>query len=121
MKKFFVLWTSQAASLFGSAVVQFSLPWYLARETGSATVLATAVMVALIPSIILGPLVGPFIDRWSRKKIMIYADLYTALLTLVLVALFYTGTIQIWHIYAIMIGRAIGETFQARPWELPSP
>lgn len=112
MKKFFVLWSSQAASLFGSAVVQFALAWYLTRETGSATVLATALMVAIIPSVIIGPFVGPFIDRWNRKRIMIFADLFVMFWTVVLVILFYTNTIQIWHIYLIMIGRSIGDTFQ---------
>lgn len=112
MKKFLVLWSSQAASQFGSAVVQFALAWYLTRQTGSATVLATALMAALVPQIVLGPFVGPFIDRWSRKKIMIFADLYISLLTVVLVILFYTKNIQIWHIYLIMIGRSIGDTFQ---------
>jgi DHA3 family macrolide efflux protein-like MFS transporter len=112
MKKFFVLWSSQAASLFGSAVVQFALAWYLARETGSATVLSIALIVAIIPYIILGPFVGPLVDRWSRKYIMIFADLLTAALTAVLVVLFFTGTIQIWHIYVIMAGRSIGDAFQ---------
>ena len=112
MKKFFVLWSSQAASLFGSAVVQFALAWYLAKTTGSATVLSTALIVAVIPSIVLGPFVGPFIDRRNRKKIIIFADLFIALLTLVLVILFYTKAIQVWHIYAIMAGRSIGDTFQ---------
>jgi len=112
VKKFFVVWSSQAASLFGSAVVQFALAWYLAKETGSATVLSTALIVAVIPSIVLGPFVGPFIDRWSRKKIMIFADLFIALLTLVLVILFYTKTVQVWHIYVVMAGRSIGDTFQ---------
>ena len=112
MKKFFVLWSSQAVSLFGSAVVQFALVWYLARETGSATVLSTALIVAIIPQIVLGPFVGPLIDRWSRKKIMIFADLFIASLTAVLVVLFYTHNIQIWHIYIIMAGRSIGDSFQ---------
>lgn len=112
MKIFLVLWSSQAASLFGSAVVQFALAWYLAKETGSATVLSTALMVAIIPQIVLGPFAGPLIDRWSRKKIMIFADLSTASLTAVLVILFYTRNIQIWHIYVIMAGRSIGDTFQ---------
>jgi DHA3 family macrolide efflux protein-like MFS transporter len=112
MKKFFVLWSSQTASLFGSAVVQFALAWYLARETGSATVLSTALIVAIIPQIVLGPFVGPLIDRWSRKYIMIFSDTFIALLTLVLVILFYTNNIQVWHIYVIMAGRSIGDSFQ---------
>jgi DHA3 family macrolide efflux protein-like MFS transporter len=71
-----------------------------------------AMLVNLLPSVVLGPFIGPFIDRWDRKKIMIYSDLVTALLTLVLVVLFYTGTIQTWHIYVIMAGRSIGGSFQ---------
>ncbi len=43
---------------------------------------------------------------------MIYSDLVTMLLTLVLVILFYTNSIQVWHIYLVMIGRAISGTFQ---------
>src|SRR4030042_5711957 len=113
MKKFFVLWSSQAASLFGSAVVNFALAWYLTRETGSATVLAPACRAAMIPQIVRGPFVGPLVDRLSRKNIMIFADLTTMLFTLALVILFATDAIRIWHIYVIMVGRAIGDTFQS--------
>jgi MFS transporter, DHA3 family, macrolide efflux protein len=96
----------------GSAVVEFALAWYLTRETGRATVLATALLVALLPPIILGPFIGPLIDRWDRKKIMIISDGSIALMTLGLVVLFYTDTIQIWHIYVAMVGRSVGQTFQ---------
>jgi DHA3 family macrolide efflux protein-like MFS transporter len=112
LKKFFVLWSSQAFSIFGSSVVGFALAWYLAKETGSATVLSMAMLANLLPQVVLGPFIGPFIDRWNRKKIMIYSDLVTALLTLVLVVAFYTGAIQVWLIYVIMVGRSIGGSFQ---------
>jgi DHA3 family macrolide efflux protein-like MFS transporter len=75
-------------------------------------VLATAMMVAMFPQIIFGPFIGPFVDRWNRKKIMIFADLAIALLTVLLVVLFYAKTIQIWHIYVVMAARSIGNTFQ---------
>jgi MFS transporter, DHA3 family, macrolide efflux protein len=112
MRKFFVLWSSQAASLFGSAIVQFALAWYLAKETGSATILSTAILVAIIPQITLGIFVGPFIDRWNRKWILIIADLVTALFTAWLVVLFVTKNIQVWHVYVAMVGRAAGQAFQ---------
>jgi DHA3 family macrolide efflux protein-like MFS transporter len=112
MKKFFVVFTSQAFSMFGSSVVSFALAWYMAKQTGSATILATAMMVSLIPAVVMGPFIGPFIDRWNRKKILIYGDLVTALLTLVLVILFWTNTLQIWHIYVINACRSISGSFQ---------
>jgi MFS transporter, DHA3 family, macrolide efflux protein len=92
--------------------VEFALAWYLTKQTGRATVLSTALMTALLPSIILGPFIGPLIDRWDRKKIMIFSDLSITLMTVGLVILFYTKTIQIWHIYVAMVGRAVGQTFQ---------
>jgi MFS transporter, DHA3 family, macrolide efflux protein len=93
-------------------VVEFALAWYLTRETGRATILATALLVALMPPIILGPFIGPLVDRWDRKKIMIISDGSIALMTVGLILLFYTHQIQIWHIYAALVGRSIGQTFQ---------
>jgi MFS transporter, DHA3 family, macrolide efflux protein len=113
MKKFFIIWISQAASLLGSSLVGFALAWYLTQETGSATVLATAMMLNFLPQIILGPFIGPYIDRWNRKKIIIISDFFVALVTACLVILFLTDTIQVWHIYIAMVARAIGGTFQS--------
>jgi MFS transporter, DHA3 family, macrolide efflux protein len=98
--------------LIGSAVVEFALAWYLTKKTGSATVLSTALLVALLPAIVLGPFIGPLVDRWDRKKIMIFSDLAISLMTVGLVILFFTGAIEIWHIYLAMVGRAIGQIFQ---------
>ena len=109
--RFFTIWTGQAFSLFGSALVQFALVWYLTRETGSATVLATATLASFLPQVILGPFVGALVDRWNRRIIMIVADLAIAVSTLGLVWIFAAGRIEIWHIYTIMAIRSLGGTF----------
>ncbi|PPD58060.1 MFS transporter [Dehalogenimonas etheniformans] len=111
MKKFMVIWTSQAISLFGSAVVEFALAWYLTIKTGSATILATSMLVAILPQVVLGPFIGPYIDRWDRKRIMIVADIAISTLTIGLAVLFWLDAIQIWHIYIAMAGRAVGQAF----------
>ena len=90
--------------------MEFALAWYLTLKTGSATVLATAMLVAFLPQIILGPIIGPFVDRWNRKRIMILADSGIALITVGLVILFFTGAIQVWHIYVAMVLRAAGQS-----------
>ena len=109
--RFFTIWGGQAFSLFGSALVQFALVWYLTRETGSATVLATATLVSLLPNIFLGPFIGALVDRWNRRLIMIVADSSIAAATLGLVWLFAIGRVEVWHIYAIMTIRSLGGAF----------
>ncbi len=112
-QKFFIIWTGQAFSLVGSAIVQFALIWWLTQKTGSATVLATASLVGLLPQILLGPFVGALIDRWNRRLIMIVADSAIAIATGVLIFLFATGMIQVWHVYVILMFRSLGGAFHS--------
>jgi len=108
---FFAIWTGQAFSLLGSQIVQFAIIWYLTEKTGSATVLATTTLIALLPGVFLSPFIGPLVDRWNRRRIMILADSFIALATLVLAALFALGLVDLWHIYAVLFIRSIGENF----------
>ncbi len=111
MAPFLTIWSGQAISLLGSQLVQFALIWWLTQETGSATVLATATLVGLLPQVFLGPVVGALVDRWNRRMVMVIADTVIALATLGLAALFLTGVVQIWHVYALMFVRALGGGF----------
>lgn len=111
MRRFVPVWIAQAFSLLGSGLVQFSLVWWLAKETDSASVLALATTAALLPEIVLSPFAGALVDRWNRKRIMIYADLFVALATAILALIFFAGWIQHWHIYALMFARALGGLF----------
>jgi DHA3 family macrolide efflux protein-like MFS transporter len=98
-------------SLLGSSLVQFSLVWWLTKETGSATVLAMASMFALIPEIVIQPFAGAITDRINRKKVIILSDAAIALATLVLGVFFFLDHVEIWYIYVIMMIRGIGSAF----------
>ncbi|HMQ31603.1 MAG TPA: MFS transporter, partial [Chloroflexaceae bacterium] len=110
--RFFTIWGAQALSMFGTSLVQFAVIWWLTQTTGSATTLALASLAALLPNVLLGPLAGALVDRWNRRVVMIVADAVAAMGVLALAALFATGTIQIWHIYAATLLRATMQVFQ---------
>ncbi len=105
--RFFTIWTGQAFSLMGSQLVSFAVIWWLTQTTGSATVLATASLVGLLPQVILGPFVGALVDRWSRRLTMIIADSLVALATVLLAVLFALGHVQIWQVYALLFVRSV--------------
>ena len=108
---FFTIWGGQALSLLGSQLVQFALIWYLTVSTGSATVLAIASLVGMLPGVILGPLVGTLVDRWNRRLIMLLADSLIALATIGLAVLFALDIVTIWHIYVVMFIRSLAGSF----------
>jgi DHA3 family macrolide efflux protein-like MFS transporter len=101
----------QAVSLLGSALVQFALVWWLTSETHSATVLATATLVAVLPNVFLAPVAGVLVDRWNRRLIMIASDSIVALTTVGLAVLFAFDVVQIWHVYLALFIRAAVGTF----------
>ncbi|HAY84228.1 MAG TPA: MFS transporter [Chloroflexi bacterium] len=110
-KRFFTIWSGQAFSLLGSQLVSFAIVWYLTVTTGSATVLAIGSLVGVLPSVLLGPFVGPLVDRWDRRKTMLVSDGIIALATLGLALLFAFTEVQIWQIYALLFVRAVAGGF----------
>ncbi len=108
-RRFFTIWSGQAISILGSQIVSFAIVWYLTEQTGSATVLAIASMFGILPNILLSPFAGAMADRGDRKSIMIISDLVVGLARLLGFFLFFTGSIQVWHLYLmIFVGSAAG-------------
>lgn len=110
-RRFFTFWFAQAVSLVGSNLAQFAITWWMTKATGSATVLATATLFAILPGVILGPLAGVLVDRWNRRLIIMVADGVGAAGAALLMLLFWADAIQIWHVYAITFVRALAGTF----------
>jgi DHA3 family macrolide efflux protein-like MFS transporter len=112
MTKFFIIFGGQAFSLFGSRLVQFSLVWWLTKTSSSASVLAFASIMAILPQVLFGPFAGTLIDRWNRRTVLMISDGAIALAIVILALLYSQGTVQIWHIYTVMFVRSVGGAFQ---------
>jgi len=108
-RTFFTIWSGQAISILGSQLVQFALIWYLTVQTSSATVLATATLIGMLPNVVLGPFIGTLVDRWSR----LLADSIEALATIALAILFALDIVAVWHIFTILFIRSLAGAFHA--------
>lgn len=91
--------------------MQFAIIWYLTQTTNSATTLALASMMGLLPQVLLSPFIGTWVDRGNRRLILIAADSMVAVATLVLVLLFASALIQVWQIYLALFVRAVAGGF----------
>lgn len=111
--RFFSIWLGQAVSLIGSSLTQFVLVWWITQTTSSASALATASIMAMLPQALFGPLGGILADRYSRRLIMIVSDLITALCMVVIIILFSLEIVQLWHIFALMFIRSTMQAFQS--------
>jgi len=101
MRGFTVIWLGQIVSLLGSAMTWFAFTIWAWEKTGKASALATISFFAFLPTVLLTPVAGAFVDRWDRKLVMLLSDFGAALGTLTIFLLFTFGDLQIWHIYVV--------------------
>jgi MFS transporter, DHA3 family, macrolide efflux protein len=108
-----LVWAGQIVSLFGSGLTGFALGVWLYQRTGSASNFALVALCTALPQMILSPLAGVWIDRYNRRWMMALADSGAALCTLTIAALFFSGHIQVWHIFLLTALSSSCGTFQA--------
>lgn len=121
-KRFLIIYAGQAFSLLGSAAVQFAIIWWLTVQTESAITLTVASIVGFLPTMLIGPFAGVWIDRYNRRTVMIAADGLVALSSVILGAVFlYVEAPPIWFIYIILFVRGLGNTFHAPAMQAAIP
>lgn len=118
---FAIIWSGQFLSILSSTIVNFAIILWISIETGSGEMLAWAAIAAMFPQAVLGPFCGVFIDRWRRKAIMILADSFIALCTLVLAVLFWMDVAEMWHIFILLAMRSVGSAFHGPAMQASVP
>jgi MFS family permease len=107
MRAFLVLWIGQLVSAVGTGLGSFTLGVWVYEKTGSATSFALMAFTAGTTALLLSPLAGSLADRWDRRRLLMLSDLGSALTTLAMAALLFSGRMQPWHVYpvvALMVG-----------------
>jgi CRP-like cAMP-binding protein len=79
-RDFRFLWTAQLVSTIGSSLTDLAAGILIFQRTGSALAVGLMLMATAIPSLFVGLVAGVFVDRFSRKKIMIASDLIRSVL-----------------------------------------
>jgi MFS transporter, DHA3 family, macrolide efflux protein len=91
----------QTVSILGSAMTWFAFTIWAWQKTGQPTTLSMVAFFAFLPTVLFTPLAGVFVDRWSRKLVMLLSDAATAVGTLVVLFLYLSSSLEIWHVYII--------------------
>lgn len=110
-RTFFTIQSGQAISLITSSALQMALIFYLTEKTNSSMTLALATLVGFLPQGVLGIFIGGWIDRHSRKRIMIGADLFIAAVSALLAVISAFLDPPVWVVLAILFLRSIGSAF----------
>ena len=113
LKDFYLLWITQGLSQLGSAMTAFALTLWLYEKTGSALSTAALQICTYAPYVIMSIFAGALTDRFDKKKTMLVCDALAALSTVLVLFLYRTGTLNIWHLYAVNAVSGLMNTVQS--------
>ena len=110
-RAFYAIAAGQIVSTIGSGMTRFSLGLWVLDRTGDVAAYTTLLFVAVLPLGVASPLVGPLIDRWNRRWIMIFANVGASAPTLFVALLYFTDTLAVWHLYIALVVTGVASAF----------
>jgi MFS family permease len=87
--------------------------WLVLQLTGSATALGAVTALQTLPTLLLGPYGGVIADRVDKRRLLIGTKTAMGFCALALGLLVTTGTVQLWHVYAMALLLGFANCFES--------
>lgn len=101
LRPYLLLWSTQSLSTLGSAMTSYALVLWLYLKNGSALQTALLSVCSYAPYVLMSIFAGALSDRWDKKRTILLCDSLAALSTVAVLMLIQTGSLQVWHLYAL--------------------
>ncbi|HEV2886981.1 MAG TPA: MFS transporter [Jatrophihabitans sp.] len=97
-----LLWTALVINLLGDGATYTALAWITVERAGAAGLGVLGVCLTL-PVIAGGAVIGPLLDRFSRRKLFIYDSVFRGLVVALIPLVAALGWLQMWQLYAVAL------------------
>lgn len=112
LRDFLILWSTQSISQLGSSITTFALTLWLYEKTGSSLSTASLTICSYTPYVLMSIFAGALTDRFDKKKTMLGCDVFAAICTIIVFALFSTNHLMAWHLYVLNVISGLMNTVQ---------
>lgn len=120
-RTYLFIWAGQFVSMLTSYAVNFAVIIWLSLAYKSAEVLAFSGIAGMLPQAVIGPFAGVFIDRWDRKKVMIFSDAFIAICTFAMTFVLKDDNVDLFWVYLLLGLRSVGTAFHAPALQAVAP
>jgi MFS family permease len=98
-----LFFSGQSISLIGTWMTRIATSWLVYRLTKSALLLGVVGFASQIPTFLLGPIAGVWVDRWDRHKTLVWTQVLSMVQSLALAALALMNIVTIWEIILLAL------------------
>lgn len=106
-RDFGLIWSGQLIAQIGDGISKLALLWFVYAITGSPLKTSIIGLLQTIPPIVLGPIIGVYVDRLPKKILLIVSDLLRALLIGLIPCLIPVESFTVTVLYALVLLHAI--------------
>ncbi|MCG3087470.1 MFS transporter [Sporosarcina cyprini] len=111
-RNFLFLWGGTTLSSFGMQMYSIAIPLLIYDLSKSALSMSMMRAIEFFPNIFLGMLAGVFVDRFNRKRMMVWTSLIQVFCMAAILVLLLAKQLEIWHLYIIgFVLSSAGYTF----------
>jgi MFS family permease len=110
-RNFRLFFGGQTISLIGTWMTRVATGWLVYRLTGSALLLGTVSFAGQIPTFLLAPFAGVWVDRLDRRQVLVWTQTLSMVQSLTLAALTLTGHITIPLLLALSVMQGMVNAF----------
>ncbi|PZG17039.1 non-ribosomal peptide synthetase [Micromonospora craterilacus] len=112
LRRFGLVAAGQIVSGMGSALTAFAIPLWIYMQTGSLARFALFAVLALMPGLLVSPLAGALVDRFSRRRVLLTASAAAGVANAVMAGLVLADLAEVWHFYPFTGWLSVALAFQ---------
>lgn len=109
-RDFGLLFAGQTISQIGDSLNKVALLWFVYDLTGSALKMTVIGLLQTLPPLVFGPLIGVYLDRFRKKRVMIAVDFLRAGVILLIPLLYFLGQLTLERLYVLVFVNAVVST-----------
>ncbi|MGD0347163.1 MAG: MFS transporter [Terracidiphilus sp.] len=110
-RNFRLFFGGQTISLIGTWMTRIATAWLVYRLTHSALLLGTVSFAGQIPTFLIAPFAGVWIDRWNRRQVLVWTQTLAMVQSFALAGLTFSGLITIHWILFLSVMQGIINAF----------
>lgn len=96
-----LFFAGQGTSLIGTWLTKFATSWMAYKLTGSPLMLGLVAFFNNAPTSLLSPIAGVLVDRWNRRRTILWTQIAAGLQSAALATFALAGWMTVWHLMVL--------------------
>ncbi|PCI52343.1 MAG: hypothetical protein COB51_00080 [Moraxellaceae bacterium] len=112
MSSYYLLIGGLTVSMLGSSLSGFGICLWILDHHDSVSLFTLTAAGMTLPNLLISPFAGAMADRWSRKKVLAWSQLISAVCSMIMFVLYLNDALTVWYILSVGVIGVMASAFR---------